>query len=63
VVELTSDQVTVRRGLPGRAEDRRFAITPETKIEGELKRDVRVTVAFVQSGDNSEARRILVRAR
>jgi hypothetical protein len=62
VIEVSTDRVTVRRGLTGRVtEDRRFTLTAETKVEGELKKDARVTVGFVQTGDSEVARRILVR--
>jgi hypothetical protein len=63
VIELSADRITVRRGLPGRVtEDRRFSLTAQTKVEGELKMDSRVTVGFVQENDGDVARRILVRA-
>jgi hypothetical protein len=62
VVEISSDRITVRRAHAGRpAEDRKFVITPETKVEGTLKLDARVTVGFVQGEGLEVAKRILVR--
>jgi hypothetical protein len=62
VVEVSSDRITVRRALAGRpAEDRKFVITSQTKVEGALKVESRVTVGFVQGEDGEVAKRILVR--
>ena len=64
VVDLSPDSITVRRTLAGpEYEERRFVINSETKVEGTLKTDRRVTVGFVKTEEGEIARRILVRGR
>ena len=64
VVDLSEESITVRRTLASREyEERRFVINAETKVEGTLKIDGRVTVGFVKTEEGEIARRILVRGR
>lgn len=64
VTELEDAAVTVRRSIAGRKpEMRRFLINDETIVEGELRSNARVTVAFVEAEDGDLAKRILVRSR
>jgi hypothetical protein len=64
VTEVEETAVTVRRKLMGRKPElKRFILNGETKVEGALKVNARVTVAFTKSEDGDIARRILVRTR
>lgn len=59
VVEFSSRAITVRREVPGQdAQNRKFSITEDSKVEGTLAVGVKVTVAYVEGDD--VARRILV---
>jgi len=62
VVEASADKITVARSVLGKAEDRTFLLTPETKIEGSLAAKIRVTVRYRSdpSGDDI-ATMVLVR--
>jgi len=57
VMESTPEQITVSRVLQGKPESRTFRITPETKIEGNLLVNARVTVGY----DGDRATLIIVR--
>lgn len=59
----TADSVTVVRKVPARADENRvFVIDQDTKIEGKLKVDARVSVRFKADGDGAiHALRIIVR--
>ena len=62
IVELTSNRITVSRSMLGKApEQRSFAITSETRVEGKLRVKLKVTVGFVASDDGDTARLIVVR--
>jgi hypothetical protein len=63
VVSASSpEQLTVSRVLQGKNERRTFRITPETKFEGHLSADARVTVRFVSGDDGDVATLVIVRA-
>jgi hypothetical protein len=63
VVELQNGKIVVNREVPGKpAEHRAFLITNETKVEGTLKVQVRVTVGFKPTDTGEPAAvRIIVR--
>lgn len=61
VAELPEGKITVSRTALGKSENRSFIIGSETKIEGKLKQNVRVTVRFRTSGDGDVAVHIIVR--
>jgi hypothetical protein len=63
ITVLSEDQVTVRRTVLGdRSSTRTFAITPETRIEGEPRVKARVTVQYVPEEEGDRAVQIIVRA-
>ena len=57
VVEHSAEQLTVARTLQGRSESRIFKITADTKVEGNLTANARVTVGY----DGDRATLIIVR--
>lgn len=57
----SAEQLTVSRVLQGKNESRTFRITPETKFEGHLTPDARVTVRFTSGDDGDTASLIIVR--
>jgi len=62
IVELLTDKLTVSRSiLGGQAKKRTFLITPDTKVEGNLRVKAKVTVGFVATDDGDVARLIVVR--
>ena len=64
VTELEDAAVTVRRSISGRKpEMRRFLMNEGTIVEGDLRSNARVTVAFVEGEEGDLAKRILVRSR
>ncbi len=60
VIETADGSVTVRRSS-NNGEDKKFLINAETKVEGKLRDQARVTVAYVEVEGSSVAKRILVR--
>lgn len=63
VAEMEDGSLTVRRVLLGRKPElKRFVLNSDTVIEGELRANARVTVAFVESDEGDLAKRILVRS-
>jgi hypothetical protein len=63
VTELAADRVVIRRTLPNRdPEERKFVITQDTKVEGELAVESRVVIGYVQANASAVARRILIRS-
>ena len=62
VVESTAEKLTLTRTVLGKPEDRSFAVTPETKIEGRLRPRVRVTVRYVSDDNGDTATMIIVRS-
>ena len=64
VTASRADSVTVVRKVPARPDESRvFVIDSDTKIEGHLKANARVTVRFRADGDGTtHALRIIVRA-
>ena len=62
VTELNDTSVTVTRTALGTESTvHRFAIKPDTHIEGKLKLKARVTVRFVEEDEVDRAVRIIVR--
>jgi hypothetical protein len=63
VVELPPGRIVINRAVLGKPpENRAFIITSETKIEGRLRTNARVTVGFRMSEEGDVAVRIIVRA-
>jgi hypothetical protein len=63
VTELPAGKIVVNRALLGKpAENRVFLITPETKVEGNLRTNSRVTVGFKTTDEGDVAMRIIVRS-
>jgi hypothetical protein len=62
VTESTAEKITVGRTVRGRAESRTFRMTPDTKVEGQLAEQMRVTVRYVTDDDGDTATLIVVRA-
>ena len=62
VVELPPGRIVINRAVPGKPpENRTFLITSETKVEGRLRTNARVTVGFKPSDEGDIAIRIIVR--
>ena len=64
VVDMPNGKLIVNRAVPGQApENHTFTLTPETKVEGNLKVQARVTVGF-KTTDSGEtvAVRVIVRS-
>jgi hypothetical protein len=62
VSELAQGRIVVNRAVLGKPpENRTFLITPETKIEGKLVENARVTVGFKPSDEGDVAIRVIVR--
>ena len=61
VVENTAEQLTVARVLQGKSESRVFRVTPETKVEGRLAPQARVTVRYVTEENGYRATLVIVR--
>ncbi|MBI1895117.1 MAG: hypothetical protein HYZ57_12195 [Acidobacteria bacterium] len=62
VAELPDGRIVVARRVLGKpAENRSFVITPDTKVEGKLRVQVRVTVGFKATDEGDIAMRIIVR--
>ena len=63
IVQLSAVAVTASRSILGKpAEKRTFSIKPETRIEGRLRMNAKVTIGFVSTDDGDVARLIVVRA-
>ena len=62
VTDLSDGRITVSRAVLGNApESRTFVINSDTKIEGTLRTEARVTVGFKAGDEGSVAVRIIVR--
>jgi len=62
VVQLAASKVTVSRSILGKpAEKRTFFIKSDTRIEGRLRMNAKVTIGFVTADDGDVARLIVVR--
>jgi len=61
VTESTADKIVVGRTVRGKAESREFRLRPDTKVEGVLAANVRVTVRYVSDDDGDTAILIVVR--
>lgn len=63
VTAIANSKVTVNRTVLGKdSETRTFTITPETRMEGKLRVNARVTVRFVPSEEGDRAIHIIVRS-
>jgi hypothetical protein len=63
VTDLPDGRIVINRAVLGKPpENRSFLIKPETKIEGRLRINARVTVGFKPSDEGEVAVRIIVRA-
>lgn len=62
VVDVTFERVTISRVVLGKTQRRVFRITPDTKVEGDLRMKVRVTVRYETTEDGDVALQIVVRA-
>ena len=62
IVQLSAVAVTASRSILGKpAEKRTFSIKPDTRIEGKLRMNSKVTIGFVSTDDGDVARLIVVR--
>jgi hypothetical protein len=61
VEELSNGRITVSRTALGKTETRTFTINAETKVEGQLRTKVRVTVRFKKADEGEVAVHIIVR--
>jgi hypothetical protein len=61
VADMPSGRLTVSRNSLGKNESRTFLVTQETKIEGKLRVNARVTVRFRSSDEGDVAVHIIVR--
>ncbi len=62
VTKLEKDSITVARTVLGKQDAvRTFIVTSETRTEGKLRVNARVTVQFVESQDGDRAVQIVVR--
>jgi hypothetical protein len=62
IVQLSAVAVTASRSILGKpAEKRTFSIKPDTRIEGKLRMNAKVTIGFVSTDDGDVARLIVVR--
>lgn len=63
VVEFSEERLTVRRAVRGQEErTQTFLLRPETRIEGRIAVDARVTVGFQPSEAGDVAVRVIVRS-
>ena len=62
VTVCTAEKITVSRIVLGKTEKRDFKLTADTKVEGKLKTNVRVTVRYDSSEDGDIATLIVIRA-
>lgn len=62
IVEMSTERLTVSRVAPSNAtESREFLLNPETRVEGRLRRQARVTVRYVTTDQGNVAVHIIVR--
>jgi len=61
VAEITDDAVVISRTVQKKTEHRSFQLTPDTKIEGKLRTNVRVTVRYITEEGVYTATLIVVR--
>jgi hypothetical protein len=65
VVDMSGGKIVINRAVPGKpAENHTFTVNAETKVEGDLRVNARVTVGYKTVPDTGEliAVRIIVRA-
>jgi hypothetical protein len=60
VAESTNEKIVVSRVVSGKTEKRTFRITPETKVEGKLRSEVRVTVRYTSDEDDNDVATLIV---
>ena len=61
VTSFSSAKVTVARTVRNETESRSFKLTPQTKFEGKLSNNVRVTVRYVTDDEGDTATMVIVR--
>ena len=62
VVQLSANEVIISRSILGKpAERRTFSMKTDTRVEGKLRINAKVTVGFVSTDDGDVARLIVVR--
>ncbi len=61
VTESSSEKLTVTRTVLGKSENRTFAVTADTKIEGQLAQGIRVTVRYTTDEYGDTATMVVVR--
>ena len=62
IVQVSAVAVTVSRSILGKpAEKRTFSIKHDTRVEGKLRMNSKVTIGFVSTDDGDIARLIVVR--
>ena len=62
ILQVSAVAVTVSRSILGKpAEKRTFSIKLDTRIEGKLRMNAKVTIGFVSTDDGDVARLIVVR--
>ena len=63
IVEIAETEITVSRSILGKpAEKRKFAIKPDSRVEGKLRVHAKVTVGYVTTDDSDVARLVVVRS-
>ena len=62
IADMPAGRLTVSRNSLGKNESRTFLVTQETKIEGKLRVNARVTVRFRSGDEGDVAVHIIVRA-
>jgi hypothetical protein len=63
VVESTPERLVVSRTVLGKTESRTFALTSDTKVEGQLALKARVTVRYASDDNGDTALLVVVRGR
>jgi hypothetical protein len=61
IVEAAPDRITVARTVLGKTENRTFLTTAETKVEGKIAANARVTVRYISEEGGDRATMIVVR--
>ena len=63
VVDMDTAKLSVARTVLGKeSEIRDFVLNSDTRVEGKLEKNVRVTVGFKNTGDGDVAVQVIVRA-
>ena len=61
VTGTSSAKLTVARVVRNQTESRSFKVTPQTKFEGKVANNVRVTVRYISDDDGDTATLVVVR--